>query len=112
MGHLGFLASTRPEQVEMDLQNIINDKFEVLERAVLCCTLKHDGSQIHKIYALNDVVLSTNAIARLLQIEVRFNDKFFCVLPADGVIVSSPTGSTAYALSAGGPIIPPHMNSL
>lgn len=112
LGHLGFLASTRPEQVETDLEKIIHDRFEVLERALLCCSLKHDGTEIHKIYALNDVVLSTNAIARLLQIEVRFNDKFFCLLPADGVIVSSPTGSTAYALSAGGPIIPPHMNAL
>ena len=64
------------------------------------------------MYALNDIVLSTNAIARLLQIEIQFNDKFFCVLPADGVIVSTPTGSTGYALSAGGPIIPPHMDAL
>ncbi|MBQ6111790.1 MAG: NAD(+)/NADH kinase, partial [Synergistaceae bacterium] len=74
--------------------------------------LSHYDSPSHKIYALNDIVLSTNAIARLLQIEVQFNDKFFCVLPADGAIVSTPTGSTGYALSAGGPIIPPHMDAM
>ena len=112
LGHLGFLASSRPEEVEHDLENILHDNFEVLERRVLKCILYHDDSPLHKIYALNDVVLTTNAIARLLQIEILFDDKFFCVLPADGVIISTPTGSTAYALSAGGPIIPPHMNSM
>lgn len=112
LGHLGFLASSRPEEAEHDLENILHDNFSILERRVLGCVISHDDSQSHKIYALNDIVLSTNAIARLLQIEIRFDDKFFCVLPADGVIVSSPTGSTAYALSAGGPIIPPHMDAL
>ena len=112
MGHLGFLASSRPDDFEHDLQNIISDNFEILERRVLRCALYHDGSLLHKIYALNDIVLTTNAIARLLHIEVMFNYKFFCVIPADGVIVSTPTGSTGYALSAGGPIIPPHMNTM
>ena len=54
----------------------------------------------------------TNAIARLVHIEIKFNNKFFCILPADGVIVATPTGSTAYALSAGGSIIPPHMDAM
>ena len=112
LGHLGFLALSRPEDTEHDLENILHDNFEVLERRVLRCILSHDDSPSHKMYALNDIVLSTNAIARLLQIEIQFNDKFFCVLPADGVIVSTPTGSTGYALSAGGPIIPPHMDAL
>ena len=112
LGHLGFLAPSRPDEIEQDLENIISDNFEVFERRVLRSVLYHDDSIQHKIYALNDIVLTTNAIARLLQIEVLFNDKFFCVLPADGVIISSPTGSTAYALSAGGPIIPPNMDAL
>lgn len=112
LGHLGFLASSRPEDIEHDLENILNDNFEVLERRVLRCVLFHDDSPSHKMYALNDVVLSSNAIARLLQVEIQFNEKFFCVLPADGVIVSTPTGSTAYALSAGGPVIPPYMDAM
>lgn len=112
LGHLGFLASSSPDEVEHDLTNILCDNFTVLERRVLRCVLSHDDSPLHKIYALNDIVLTTNAIARLLQIEIRFNDEFFCVLPADGAIVSTPTGSTAYALSAGGPIIPPHMDAM
>ena len=114
LGHLGFLALSRPEEIEEDLKNILEDKFEILERRVLKCAVYRDdlNSPLHKIYALNDIVLSSNSIARLLQIEIDFNEKFFCVLPTDGVIVSSPTGSTAYALSAGGPIIPPHMDAL
>ena len=112
LGHLGFLASSKPDDVTHDLTNILNDNFTVLERRVLRCVLTHDDSPLHKFHALNDVVIATNAIARLLQIEIRFNDEFFCVLPTDGVIVSTPTGSTAYALSAGGPLIPPHMDTL
>lgn len=114
MGHLGFLASTKSDEIENDLEKIMNDDFEVIERRVLSSVLYHDNdeSPSHKIYALNDIVLTTNAIARLVQIEIKFNGKFFCVLPADGVIVSTATGSTAYALSAGGSIMPPQMNAM
>ena len=119
LGHLGFLALSRPEGIEQDLKNILDDNFEILERRVLKCLVfrseadsQNLESPLHKIYALNDIVLSSNAIARLLQIEIDFNENFFCVLPTDGVIVSTPTGSTGYALSAGGPIIPPHMDAL
>lgn len=112
LGHLGFLASGRPERAEHDLQDILNDRHTVLKRRLLRCVLRRDGTPLHTLYALNDVVLSKNAIARLLHIEVQFDGKFFGVLPADGVIISSPTGSTAYALAAGGPIIPPHLDSM
>ena len=112
LGHLGFLTSGKPEEAEEDLERIIGGDYTLIERPLLCCVLFREGAPFHKMYALNDVVLTKNAIARLLHIEVRFNDKFFGVLPADGIIISSPTGSTAYALSAGGPIIPPHMLSM
>ncbi|MCR4818294.1 MAG: NAD(+)/NADH kinase [Fretibacterium sp.] len=112
MGHLGFLASSHPEEAEQNLRDILDDRFDVLKRRLLRCVLYRDGAPLHTLYALNDVVLSKNAIARLLRIEVRVNGLFFGVLPADGIIVASPTGSTAYALSAGGPIIPPHLDSM
>ena len=112
MGHLGFLASSRPDEYDHDMKNILSDNFTVQERRVLKCILYHDDSALHRIYALNDVVLTTNAIARLLRIEIQFNYKLFCEMPADGAIVSTATGSTAYALSAGGPVIPPHMNTM
>ena len=112
MGHLGFLASSRPDECEADLHNILSDNFTVLERRVLKCVQYHDDIDVHRIYALNDVVLTTNAIARLLRIEILFNHKIFCEMPADGAIVSTATGSTAYALSAGGPVIPPHMDTM
>jgi NAD+ kinase len=119
LGRLGFLASGRPEEAERDLLSIANGEYSLLERPILQCALFRENfspppgdAPLHALYALNDIVLTKNAIARLLQIEVRFNDKFFGVLPADGIIVSSPTGSTAYALSAGGPILPPHLRSM
>ena len=112
LGHLGFLSSGKPEEAERDLERIVAGEYQLVERAILSCTLLRDAAPLHKIYALNDVVLTKNAIARLLHIEVRFNDKFFGILPADGIIISSATGSTAYALSAGGPILPPHMRSM
>ena len=112
LGHLGFLASGKPEEAEQDLERIVKGEYSLLERPLLQCVLFRDGAVLHKMYALHDVVLTKNAIARLLHIEVRFNDKFFGVLPADGIIISSSTGSTAYALSAGGPILPPHMRSM
>ena len=112
MGHLGFLASSRSDEAINDIQEILNDNFNILERKVLRCEISRADGSGHRLYALNDVVLNTNAIARLLNVEIKFNDKFFCVLPADGVIISTPTGSTAYALSAGGPIIPPEMSAI
>ena len=112
LGHLGFLASGKAEEAEQDLARIVEGDYVLLERHLLHCNLFRDGETLHTLYALNDFVLTKNAIARLLRIEVRFNDKFFGVLPSDGIIISSPTGSTAYALSAGGPIIPPHMQSM
>ncbi len=112
LGHLGFLASSRPQEIEHDLNNIINENFEILNRRLLKCVIYHQNEPSHTVYALNDVVLSKNAIARLLYIEIQFNGRFFGILPADGVIISSPTGSTAYALSAGGPIVPPHLDSM
>jgi NAD+ kinase len=118
LGHLGFLASGKPEEAERDLSLIVRGEYSLIERPILQCSLFREGlapsgdTPLHVLFALNDVVLTKNAIARLLHIEVRFNDKFFGILPADGIIISSPTGSTAYALSAGGPILPPHMRSM
>ena len=112
LGHLGFLASGKPEEAEGDLTRILDGESSLLERSLLHCVLYREDRALHTMHALNDVVLTKNAIARLLHIEVRFNDKFFGVLPSDGIIISSPTGSTAYALSAGGPILPPYMQSM
>ena len=143
LGHLGFLASGKPEEAEQDISRIANGEYSLLERPILQCALFRESAAssssaspgsassssvssasvslsaaplgdvpLHVLCALNDVVLTKNAIARLLHIEVRFNDKFFGILPADGIILSSCTGSPAYALSAGGPILPPHMRSM
>jgi NAD+ kinase len=112
LGHLGFLASGRAEEAEEDLARVLAGDYTLLERPLLRCSLFREDTLLHTLHAMNDVVLTKNAIARLLRIEVRINGKFFGILPADGIIISSPTGSTAYALSAGGPILPPHMRCM
>jgi NAD+ kinase len=112
LGRLGFLASGRPEDAEADVARITAGECEILERPILRCEVRRETNVMHTLHALNDFVLTKNAIARLLRIEARINDRFFGVLPADGIIISSPTGSTAYALSAGGPIVPPNMRTM
>ena len=82
LGHLGFLSSGKPDSAEEDLENILNGRYNVLERRLLHCVLYRNGAPLHTLYALNDFVLSKNAIARLLHIEVRFDDRFFGILPA------------------------------
>ncbi len=109
VGHLGFLASGDPDNAEQEIEQILEGNIRIEKRSVLKGkVIRHD---IHKytMYALNDLVLTKGAFARVVNVEVRVEDHFFAQLPTDGIIVSSPTGSTAYSLSAGGPIVPPHV---
>ncbi|HPF84376.1 NAD kinase [bioreactor metagenome] len=109
LGHLGFLASGKAEEAENDLEAILRGQYSLLSHRVLEGKICRDGKNIHTLFALNDLVLAKGAMARVMHIEVSMGDKVLNTLPADGIIVSTPTGSTAYALSAGGPIVPPHI---
>ena len=109
LGHLGFLASGKAEEAEKDLEAILRGEYSLLSHRVLEGKICRDGKNIHTLFALNDLVLAKGAMARVMHIEVSLGDKVLNTLPADGIIVSTPTGSTAYALSAGGPIVPPHI---
>ena len=109
LGHLGFLASGKPEEAEVDLAAILRKEYTLTRHRVLEGKIFRDDRMIHSFFALNDIVLAKGALARVMHIEVHIGKKLLNVLPADGIIVSTPTGSTAYALSAGGPIIPPHI---
>lgn len=109
LGHLGFLASGKPEEAEVDLAAILRKEYTLTRHRVLEGKIFRDERMIHSFFALNDIVLAKGALARVMHIEVHIGKKLLNVLPADGIIVSTPTGSTAYALSAGGPIIPPHI---
>lgn len=109
LGHLGFLASGKEEEAEQDIESIVRREYTIQLHSVLEGRISRDGEETHTLHALNDLVLARGALARVLHVEVHLGEKLLNVLPADGIIVSTPTGSTAYALSAGGPIVPPHV---
>lgn len=105
VGKLGFLAEFSVNQIDETLDNIINGRYRIVDRAVLETEVLGK-----KIYALNDLVLEKKESTRLITIECLSNDNHIADYRADGVILTTPTGSTAYSLSAGGPIIAPSTN--
>lgn len=107
LGGLGFLMSTGPEQLFDALSSVIAGDYRIQSRTILAGKVVRAGEIIAKYNALNDFVVSKAALARLLQIEVLVDDEFMCSYRADGLVLSTPTGSTAYSLAAGGPVIAP-----
>ena len=102
IGHLGFLAQVQPEQIEEAVSKIEHSQFRIEERYML------EAAVCQKtMYALNDIVIKGCTFSRTARFKVFINDKFVCEYLADGIIISTPTGSTAYNLSAGGPIVEP-----
>ncbi len=108
MGHLGFLATGKPERAKEEILQILRGDFTVRRRQLLEGTLRGQRGE-QTFFALNDLVLSKGPLAKLVTIGVEVYDRPMCEFRADGLVVSTPTGSTAYALSAGGPIVPPHV---
>ena len=111
-GRLGFLASGDPDEAERDIISILQGRANVEERHTVRGTIIRGDRIVHELYALNDLVVTKGAFARLIFLEIEVNGHLLSFMPADGLILSSPTGSTAYALSAGGPIVPPHLSTM
>lgn len=109
LGRLGFLATGSPESAERDIAEILDGGFDIEKRHILKGILRREGRVICEMHSLNDLVVSKGALARVIDLEVRTGDDLLTLFIGDGLIVSTPTGSTGYALSAGGPIIPPHI---
>jgi len=109
LGRLGFLATGDPEAAEDDIKSIIENDYTLQERHLLKGLVWRGGRIVHELNALNDLVISKGSLARVIDLEVRVGDEILSLFLADGLILSTPTGSTAYALSAGGPIVPPHV---
>ncbi len=111
-GTLGYLAEFRVEEMLPALESILEGRYELDRRMMVSARLyRGDEPQAH-VRVLNDVVISKSALARIIEIDTRLNDQFVNRFRADGLIISTPTGSTAYNLSAGGPIIYPSMNAV
>ena len=108
-GNLGFLAAGDPSKAEEDIEKILQGKHSVEDRCLLSGKVWRGDRLVHELYAMNDLVVTKGAFARLIQLQLYIRDRYITTLPSDGMIIASPTGSTAYALSAGGPVVPPHV---
>lgn len=108
-GNLGFLADLSLDELDSFVEKIITNRYRVDERAVLEATVIKNAKKI-KMYAFNDIVLTRTRVSNMIHIETLIDSKPFNTYYGDGVIVSTPTGSTAYNLSAGGPVLFPMSN--
>ena len=111
-GGLGYLAEFRIEELFQALESILSGNFRVDRRVMLSVELRRGDELVTSNRVLNDVVINKSALARIIEIEAYLNEHFVNSFRADGLIISTPTGSTAYNLSAGGPVIFPSMNAV
>ncbi len=111
LGSLGYMTEVAYEEIEKALENIHKGKFSIEERMMLNLTIGNDESAKSET-ALNDVVISHKSMARMIELSLSINGQDVTHYKADGLIISTPTGSTAYALSAGGPILHPALEAI
>ena len=111
-GSLGFLTEITLEETFHTLTRILDGKATTQKRLMVDVTVNRKGSEFARYRALNDVVVTKGALARIIDIDVRIDSQFVATYKADGLIVATPTGSTAYTLSAGGPIVFPTMAAM
>jgi NAD+ kinase len=112
LGGLGFLTATTLEALFPTLEAVLRGEYSAEERLVLVATLTRDGAPLAEQLALNDVVVAKGALGRLIDLDVRADGEPMTAYRADGLIISTPTGSTAYNLSAFGPILFPTMGAV
>ena len=103
LGRLGFLSQSSKEDIEKSVEKILNGEFHTEKRIMLQC-----GEKV----ALNDIVVKGSATGRTSRFSLKINNKYVCDYLADGIIITTPTGSTAYGLSAGGPVVYPSLNAI
>jgi NAD+ kinase len=112
LGGLGFLTATTQEALFPTLEAVLNGHYAAEERMVLAATHTRGGQVLAEYLALNDVVIARGALGRLIDLEISVDGQMVTAYRADGLIIASPTGSTAYNLSAGGPILFPTMDAV
>lgn len=112
LGRLGFLADVSPDQMTEQLGQILSGQFDQEERSLLHTSVHRGDQIISESDALNDVVVHKWDIARMIELEVRIDGRVLNTQRSDGLIVATPTGSTAYALSGGGPILHPSLDAM
>jgi len=111
LGHLGFLAEVEKHEIEESLSQLFAGKYSIENRIMLSAVLEKQSGETAHFEALNDIVVSRSGSSRLIDLNLYINDELVDDYKADGLIVATPTGSTAYAMSAGGPILDPAVHS-
>ncbi len=111
LGGLGFLTEIPLERLYPVIEMMIEDRLEVESRVMLENKVFRKGKELLRFQVLNDVVINKRILARIIDLDVTINDEFLTTFRADGLIISTPTGSTAYNLSAGGPILYPTLET-
>jgi NAD+ kinase len=111
MGGLGFLTEYRKSEMADIIGTVLNGSFRLEERIMVDVRVRRGGAQVFEATGLNDLVITCGGISRLIELVVSAGGKLIGDYRSDGIIVSTPTGSTAYSLAAGGPILDPRMNA-
>jgi NAD+ kinase len=112
LGGLGFLTTTTVEDLYGELERVLRGEARIGKRSMVECELVRGDTRVAEYQALNDIVLNKAALARMMDMQTYVDNHFVCSYKADGLIIATPTGSTAYSLSAGGPIIFPTVAGL
>jgi NAD+ kinase len=112
LGRLGFLTELEAEQVEDGLAKFIDGSYRIEERTILQVTLRRGAKNVVRAIGLNEVVVNRSGDARMLRVEIDVGGQAVGVIDADGIMVATATGSTAYALASGGPILEPTLRDL
>ena len=112
LGHLGFLSEISLDELDKAIKELKNEKYKILSRMMLKITIKREDKKIVSDLALNDAVISKGDKPKLINLKVYDDRRYVFSTRCDGIIAASPTGSTAYSLSAGGPIISPVMDAI
>lgn len=111
LGRLGFLTQVDRGEIDNSIERIFKGDF-VIEERIMLSTIIHDedGNTIAKDVALNDIAITREHLSRLLDLKLYINNEYVDTVPGDGIIVATPTGSTAYSMSAGGPLVDPDLD--
>lgn len=112
LGEFGFIAGVQPDEWEKSLEDFLRGDLKTIRRTMLFAEVIRDGKKIADYQALNDIVVSAKSAAQTISMDISVNGSALGRFKADGAIVSSPTGSTAYSASAGGPIVGPDLDAL
>jgi NAD+ kinase len=112
LGGLGFLTETHTEELHRLLDRVLEGDFQTDEREVLDASVIRRDERVAEFTILNDAVINKGALARIIELEATVNGEYLSTFRSDGLIISTPTGSTAYNLSAGGPIVYPSLHTI